>query len=444
MLRLLRVLTFGFLLFVPFLCFSEQRAAVLALTLDGAIHPVTVDLLDKALAEAAQGDCRLVLIRLNTPGGFADATRASMERILRSRVPVAVWIGPTGARAASAGFFLLQASDIAAMAPGTNTGAAHPVMLVGKPDETLMKKIESDSAASLRSVMARRGRNTTMGEQAVLESRSFTDKEAMANGLIELIAADQSDLLRQLQGQEIKRFDGTTYMLDLGDGSVIEYQPNLSQRVQSATSDPNIAIAVLLLGALLLYIEFSAPGMVLPGVAGSILFIVGLSALSVLPVTQTGILLLLLAVALFVLELKLTSHGVLGAGAILSMILGAVYLIDSPIPELRVHLTTALALALPFAVTLAFLVGLVLRARRSRIQMGADTYVGQSAQVITACAPTGHVLFHGEIWSASASVPLEPGSQARVVAVRGLHLEIEPLGLEIAHTKAAVAGGSSL
>jgi membrane-bound serine protease (ClpP class) len=441
MLRLLRVLACGFLLFVPFLCLSEPRPAVLALSLNGVIHPVTVDLLDKALAQAARENCRLVLIRIDTPGGFAESTRASTEKIIASRVPVAMWVGPTGARAASAGFFLLQASDIAAMAPGTNTGAAHPVMLVGQPDQTMMKKIESDSAASLRSVMTHRNRNITIGELAVTESRSFTDKEAMANGLIDLIASDRSDLLQRLHGQEIKRFDGKTAMLDLRGAKVVEYQLSLSQRVQSATSDPNIAIALLFLGVLLLYIEFSTPGLVLPGVSGSILLLVGLSALSVLPVSATGVLLLLLAVALLVMEMKITSHGVLGTGAVVSMILGTVLLINSPIPELRIHLTTALLIALPFVAIMTFLVGLVIRAKRAPVETGTSRYVGQCALALTACDPTGQVRLRGEIWNATASGPVAAGEEARVTGIHRLELEVEPMRAGAIQSKSAVAGG---
>lgn len=425
---LLPALAFGLLLVAPCARLQGQRPAVLSVTIDGVIHPVTADILASAIAQAQTQHYQLIIIRLNTPGGFLDATRTITETLLASPVPVATWVGPAGARAASAGFFVLEASDIAVMAPGTRTGAAHPVMLVGTPDPVLLKKIENDTAASLRSVVARRGRNPEMAEKAVLESRSFTDSEAQSFALIDFVATDWNDLLQRLNGRELKRFDGTTLTLRLPHAGTVVYEPTLSQCAQLLTADPNLALGLLLLGGLLLYIEFSSPGLILPGVAGAILVLLGLSALSVLPVTWSGILLVGLAMVLFVLEVKITSHGVLAGGGLIAMVLGATLLVDSPVPELRIHLSTALSLAVPFAMIFLTLITLVIRVRRTRVQAGAESFVGQHAEALTALSPAGQVLFHGEVWNARATDGVEAGTPVRVISRQGLELEVEPAG----------------
>lgn len=423
MLRLLRFFAAGVLAAQS----GTQHSTVLQVNLEGVIHPVTVDILDQAIRQAGRDGHAALLLRLNTPGGFLEATRAATEKLLSSPVPVIVWVGPSGARAASAGFFLLQAADVAAMAPGTNTGAAHPVMLAGAADPALMKKVENDAAASLRSVVERRGRNAAAAEKAVLESRSFTDREALAQSLIDVVAGDPADLFRQLGGREIRRFDGRTTRLHLPHARVVHYEPTISQRVQLALSDPNLALGAVLLGALLLYVEISTPGVILPGVAGAILLLLGLSALSVLPVTWTGAGLLALALVLFALEIKIVSHGVLGAGGLIAMALGATLLIDSPLPEMRIQPVAAIGMTLPFALILLFLVTLVVQARNRRVQTGVETFAGQVAQSLTEIAPEGKVLFHGEIWDAEASVPIGRDAPVRVVSVHGLKLQVEPV-----------------
>jgi membrane-bound serine protease (ClpP class) len=403
-----------------------EAACVVAVRVDGVVHPVTVEMLGRAIQQAEQQGCALVLMELNTPGGFLEATREATEKMLASGVPVAAYVTPSGGRAASAGFFLLEAADVAAMAPGTHTGAAHPVLLAGTPDETMKRKIENDAAASLRTLVDRRGRNSALAEKAVLESKSFTDQEAMKDHLVDLVAADERDLLAQLSRREIKRFDGRTVSLNLEGATILRYEPTVRLRIQAALADPNIALALTLLGALGIYVEFTSPGVILPGVAGAIALVLGLSALSVLPLNWTGVTLLLLAMALFVLELKFASHGILGTGATVSLILGALLLIDSPIPEMRIQIATALAIALPFAAIVMFLVTIVVKARVRKPDTGKESIIGAEAVALTALSPDGQVLYHGEIWQARASQPVVAGGHVRITEIKGLELFVEP------------------
>jgi membrane-bound serine protease (ClpP class) len=405
-----------------------ESPCVVAVDVDGVVHPVTVEILADASRQAANSGCALLLMRIDTPGGFLEATREATETILKSKPPVAAYVTPSGGRAASAGFFLLETADVAAMAPGTRTGAAHPVMLAGTPDDTLMKKVANDAAASLRAVVERRGRNVKTAESAVIDSKSFTDQEALKEGLIEFIARDEADLLRQISARPVRRFDGTQTQLNLAGARVIEYAPTLRQRVQKSLADPNLALAMLLLGALGVYIEFTTPGLIVPGVAGAILLLLGLASLAVLPLNWSGVALLLLAAALFILELKIASHGVLGVGATIALVLGAVLLIDSPVPETRIRLSTAITLAVPFAAIVIFLLSLIVKARLAPPQTGREAFPGGTATALTDLAPGGQVVFRGEVWQARSTRGVPAGSQVRVTGMDGLELKVEPGG----------------
>ena len=400
---------------------------VLAVDLDGVIHPVTVEILSRAIQQAKQEDAALILVRLNTPGGLMDAMRESIEKIVASPVPVATFVAPSGARAASAGFFILEAGDVAAMAPGTNTGAAHPVLFGGQMDAIMKQKVENDAAAALRSIVAKRGRNSTLAEQAVRESKSFTDKEALDNHLIELVARDDQDLLEKLDGREITRLDGTKQVLHTRGATIEVYEKNLRQKIVSAISDPNIALVLLVLGALGIYVEFTSPGLIVPGILGAISALLGLSALSVLPINWLGAALLLLAFTLFILEAKFAAHGILGAGGALSMVLGAVMLINSPLPEMRIHLSTAIALALPFSLITMALLSLVVRARRNKVVTGTEGMLGEIGTTLTPLAPEGKVFIRGEYWNAVAAARVAAGQSVRVTAIDKLKLMVEAL-----------------
>lgn len=405
---------------------AGAQSKVVAVSVDNIVHPITVEIVGHAIDEAEQQKANLVLIRLNTPGGLLEATREVVEKIVASPIPVATYVTPSGGRAASAGFFILEAGDVAAMASGTRTGAASPVLLGQKMDPVMRRKAESDASAALRSIVQKRGRNSELAEKAVIEAKAFTETEALENNLIDLIAANETDLLAKLNGREIVRFDGKKQTLALSGPAVIEYEPSIRERMVSAISDPNIAFIILILGALGLYIEFSSPGLIVPGVAGGILLLLGLSALSVLPINWIGVALLVLSIVLFVLEAHFASGGVLGIGGAVSMVLGALLLVQGP-PELRIRFGTAFGVAFPFALITVFLVTLVIRARRSKVETGDAGMIGEVGRAHTALNPEGRVFVHGEFWEATASTPVEAGSRVRVKQVEGLRLVVEPV-----------------
>jgi membrane-bound serine protease (ClpP class) len=406
---------------------AESAPKVIAVDVDGVVHPITVEIVNNALARAKTENASIVLLRLNTPGGLMDAMRQVIEKMVSSPVPVVTYVAPSGGRAASAGFFLLEAGDVAAMAAGTNTGAAHPVALGSNMDEVMKEKVENDAAAYLRSICAKRGRNFALAETAVRQSKSFTEIEALDQHLIDLVADNEQQLLASLDGRVVKRFNGSEQTLHTAGATVEVYQLTLRQRIISAVADPNLAFILLILGALAIYVEFSSPGMIAPGVVGSILVLLGLSALSVLPINWLGAALIMAAFAMFVLEAKITSHGVLGVGGAVALVLGAVMLIDSPSPELRIRWSTAIAVALPFSAITVLLLTLVMRARRNKVETGAEAMIGEEGSAVTALAPEGRVFVHGEYWNAVSSHPAPAGARVRVVAMEKLKLSVEPL-----------------
>ena len=397
--------------------FALQLAAVagpkvIAVNLDGVIHPITAEIVNRAIQQAGRDNAAALLLRLNTPGGLLDATRQLDQALLKSPVPVITFVTPSGGRAASAGFFILEAGDVAAMAPGTNTGAASPVLLNQEMDKVMRAKVENDSAAMLRTMMANRGRNVTVAETTVREAKSFTEREALDNHLID-------------QGREITRFDGKKVRLELAGAEVVEYEETFRERVISAIADPNLGFILLIAGALGLYVEFSSPGLVFPGVMGAISLLLGLSSLSVLPINWVGVALLVLSLAFFVAEAKFATHGVLGIGGTVAMIFGAVLLVDAP-PALRIHWATAIAVAVPFALITMFLVTLVLRARRNKVVTGQQGMIAEIGEARTALDPRGKVFVHGEYWDAESAVPVDAGTRVRVTDVDGLVLKVEP------------------
>lgn len=403
---------------------ASAASTVLAVNIDGMVHPITIESISRALRQAEEQHASALLVRLNTPGGLLDATRQITEKLVASPIPVITYVTPGGGRAASAGFFLLQAGDVAAMAPGTNTGAATPVWMGGQMDPVMKRKVENDAAASLRSITTRRGRNSDLAEKTVLEARSFTDKEALENRLIDVTAGTQEELLAKLNGREITRFDGRKQTLHLDAPRIVEYHGTAREAIFSAIADPNIAYVLLIVGGLLVYLEFTHPGLIAPGVAGAILVLLGLSALSVLPISGLGVALLVLAIVLFVLEAKFASHGILGTGGVIAMVLGALMLVDGP-PEMRIQLTTALAVALPFGIITIFLLSLVLKARRAKAVTGVAGMIGETGMTRTPLDPAGKVFVHGEYWDAVSAVPIEADTPVRVVAVNGLVVQVE-------------------
>ena len=399
---------------------------VIAVDVNGMVHPITAEIVEGALAQARNEKASLVLVRLNTPGGLMDAMRETIEKMVASPVPVVTFVAPSGGRAASAGFFLLEAGDVAAMAPGTATGAAHPVLMGANMDAVMKQKVENDAAAYLRSICEKRGRNSALAETAVRESKSFTEREALDQKLVDLTAPGDRQLLAALDGRTVTRLDGTVTTLHTTGAEIVEYRRTLRQRIISAIADPNIALVLLVIGALGIYVEFSSPGVIAPGVFGGILVLLGLSAISVLPINWLGAALLVLAFTLFVLEVKFTSHGVLGAGGALAMVLGSVMLVESPVPELRIHWSTALAVTLPFSAITVFLLTIAVRARRNKVETGVEGMIGQIGEALTHLAPEGKVFVRGEYWNAVALRPVAAGARVKVTAIDRLTLTVEP------------------
>lgn len=405
---------------------ARAQQKVITVPIDGVIHPITAEIVKDAIAQGQSEHAEILLLLLNTPGGLLDATREIVQELAASPVPVITFVTPSGGRAASAGFFLLQAGDIAAMSPGTNAGAASPVLLTGQMDDVMRKKVENDAAALLRSLTSRRGRNSALAEQTVREAKAFTEKEALDDKLIEIVAADEQQLFQQLNGRQLTRWDGTQRVLHLNAVSVVPVRESARERLMASIADPNIGFILLVLGALGVYVEFSSPGLIFPGILGAILVLLGFSSLSILPINWVGVALLALAVALFILEAKFTSHGILGVGGTVCMVLGALLLVNGP-PEVRIHLLTALAVAIPFAVITMFLVAIVVRARRNKVLTGSSGMIGEIGVSRTALEPEGQILVHGEYWDAVASTNVPAGAQVRVKAVSGLKLTVEPV-----------------
>jgi membrane-bound serine protease (ClpP class) len=401
---------------------------IIAVDIDGMVHPITGEIISRAIDQAQREQASAILIRLNTPGGLLDATREIDQKIVASPVPIITYVTPSGSRAASAGFFILQAGDIAAMAPGTNTGAASPVLLGKEMDPVMRAKVENDSAAFLRSIVTKRGRNAELAEKTVREAKSYTDKEALDSKLIDIVSPNQAALLDSLNGREVTRFDGHQQKLNTAGAQVADYRKTVREWIISSIADPNIGFILLILGALGLYVEFSSPGTIFPGVAGAILALLGLSALSVLPINWVGAALLILALALFVLEAKFTSHGILGVGGTVAMILGAMLLIEAP-PEFRIHFATAASVAIPFAIITMFLVSIVVRARRNKVITGEQGMIDSVGEARTSLEPEGKVFVNGEYWDAIADQPVPAGARVRVVEVEGMVLKVKPCSI---------------
>jgi len=416
------------ILIVP-LCLQSQpetKPVILQIDLDVVVHPVSADYVRSGITHAKDIGARAVIIRINTPGGLLESMRDIVGAILDSDVPVITWVGPNGSRAASAGFFILLAGDVAAMAPGTNTGAAHPVSVSGSKIEDVMeKKVVSDITAYMRSYVSKRGRNSAVAELGVVESRSFSAQEAVDQKLVDGLANDVPDLIRKFNGQQIRRFNGSTVRLDLDGASPETYAMSARQSLLSRALDPNLALILGLIGVLGLYFEVTHPGMILPGVAGAICLILSLFAFNLLPVNWAGAALIVLAIVLFALEATITSHGILGLGGIVSMIAGASMLVEGPIPELRIHTATTIAVTLPLAAIMIFLLRLAIASRKMKTITGEEGMIGEAGVAKSDIHINGKVFVHGEFWNASSATPIPAGSPVRVVKVQGLKVEVE-------------------
>ncbi|MBV8282816.1 MAG: nodulation protein NfeD [Candidatus Eremiobacteraeota bacterium] len=412
---------------------ADSRPQIVVLRLDDTIQPISEEYLTRGLTLAETNRSAAILIVLNTPGGLLDTTRSMVGKILASTVPVIVYVAPSGSRAGSAGFFLMESADIAAMAPGTNAGAAHPVVEGAKLDDIMKQKLENDTTAFLRSYVARRGRDTNAAQDAVLNSKSYTANEAEQLHLIDLVAPNEHELLDAVDGRSIKRFDGTTVTLHTRNASLFEVDPTLREKLLDRLMDPNLAVLILVLGGLLIYLEFNTPGTIIPGALGTLLLLTALFALNMLPVRYTAVMLLIAAFALLVLEAKFPSHGVLASAGILALVFGTLTLVEGPIPEMRVHISTAIACGVAFGLITVFLVRIAIRARRNKVITGPQALVGNIAIAQQPLTPRGQVLIHGELWQAESAHPAAPGDPVRVRSIDGLTLLVDRIP-EKAHT----------
>ena len=401
---------------LPLAAFST----ILKITIDAPIHPVTSEYIRNAIDKAETDNVRMVIMVLNTPGGLDSSMREIIERILSSEVPIVAYVSPNGARAASAGFFISIACDLFVMAPGTNTGAAHPVgvSITGQQmDETMADKVTNDAVSYIKSIAEKRGRNSKMAEDAVRESSSYTETECLEGKLIDLIAQDVADIIDSFDGKTITRFNGEEHLLELRGEQVIELPMSARQKFLLTISNPNLAYLLLMLGLLGLYFEFSNPGAILPGVLGGISLLLAIFSFQILPINYVGLILILLAIGLFILEIKVQSYGILSVGGIIAMVIGSIMLIDAPIPELRPSLKFIIPVAVGLSLIFLFLIFLAVRALANKVHTGKEGMVGEIGVAQSDLTPKGKVFVHGELWNAEADQEISEGEDVRVVEV---------------------------
>ncbi len=415
---------------------ADANSTIVELQIDGEIEPILAEYIVHGINQANAEHASLILITMNTPGGLDTSMREIISAILRSPAPVVTYVYPSGSRAASAGFFILLSADVDVMSPGTETGAASPLIEIGgspvQIDETLRKKIVNDATAYLRSYTVKRGRNADLAETAVTEAKAFSDKEALDGKLVDIVTGSKDDLLAQLNGRTITRLDGTKMVLALQRPVIVARDMTGREKFLQRIVQPDAFFILLVIGVLGLYVEFTHPGVFAPGVIGGIALLLALFAMHLLPINFAGLLLIALAFALFVLEAKFPTHGVLGAGGVVAMILGALFLIRSPLTGMGVSLWTAVAVVIPFAIIVIILMRLVLRSRHWKVSTGKEEMVGEVGEVREALGSAdgaGAVFVHGELWRAATpsgqSIPV--GARVRVKKVKGLTLEVEPL-----------------
>jgi membrane-bound serine protease (ClpP class) len=412
----------------------KAPAKVVQFRIDGEIEPVLAEFVEDSFKRAERDGDDLILMTMNTPGGLDSSMRAIIHAILTSKIPVAVYVSPTGSRAASAGFFILLSADVAAMSPGTEAGAASPVFLFGgqtvQVDETMHKKVVNDATAYLRSFVSARGRNTDLAATAVTDAKAFSAQEALDGKLIDLIVSSPEELLSKLNGRTVTRLDGSKLQLSLVKPTVYTFEMSAREKFLSRIVQPDVFFILLIIGVLGLYTEFTHPGLFAPGVIGGISMVLALFAMHMLPVNFAGFLLIVLALGLFVLEAKFPTHGVLGIGGVVAMVLGALLLVRSPLTGRGVSLSTALVVVIPFAVIVIILARLVLKSRSWKVSTGKEELVGVTGEVRESLGESGNsgmVFVHGELWRAKAAngQPIPRGARVRVVKVTGLTLEVE-------------------
>jgi membrane-bound serine protease (ClpP class) len=413
---------------------AASSPLVVKLTIHDTIQPITAEYLKRGLDDAASRHAEAVLISMGTPGGLLDSTREMVAGIEASPVPVIIFVEPSGSRAGSAGFFLLEAADVAAMAPGTNAGAAHPILEGTTMDAVQKQKSENDAAAFLRSYVTVRGRDAVSAEDAVRNSKSYSEAEALKLHLIDLVAADDNALLAALNGRTIKRFNGASQTLNFTHADIAPLPPSTRERLLTRLTSPDLDVLLLMCGGLLIYLEFNVPGTIVPGALGTLMVLLAIFGLNLLPVQHTAILLLFAALALMVLEAKFSSHGVLGTVGILCLVFGLATLVNGPSPEMRVHFGVAAGTGVGFGAITFGLAWIAFKARQAKRLTGTQAMVGSVAIAMTPLTaagqlPVGQVEVRGEIWKATlpaGAPPVPAGTQLTVRSVDGLTLTVAP------------------
>lgn len=411
---------------------DQTRSTVHVVRVNGPINPLVAEYLIDGIESAQDGNAALV-IELDTPGGLMESTRLITKAILASEVPVIMYVSPQGARSASAGVFITYASHIAAMAPSTNIGAAHPVGIGGGSADTsgtMMEKVTNDAVAQIKAVAEKRGRNVEWAEQAVRKSVSITEHEALKLHVIDLIAPTLDSLLIAVNGREVEVINGKLKLATAG-ATVIRHEMNWRHKLLDKISDPNIAYIFMLLGIYGLFFELSNPGAILPGVLGGIFLILAFYSLQTLPVNWAGMALILFALILFILEVKVTSYGILTMGGIVAMFLGSIMLFSKPMtafdPVVKVSLRIIVIATAATAAFFVFALGMALKAHRRQVTTGKEGMVGEVGTAFSNLNPSGQVQVHGEIWQASSEVPIRKGERVRVVAVQGMEIMVEQI-----------------
>jgi len=404
---------------------SGAGSTVVVATYEGVINPVTAEYLHDALAFAETSRAQMLVVKLDTPGGLVTSMQTIVKTIVNAPLPVAVYVSPSGGRAASAGVFITLAGHVAAMAPGTNIGAAHPVAMGGEMDNTMKEKAENDLAASIKSLADQRGRNVKWAEEAVRKSVSVTEKEALSLKVIDLVAEDVPALLAQVDGRKVQ-LPGGSVTLQTKGAEVREFPMGWRLEALKALSDPNIAVLLMTIGTIGILAELYNPGAILPGIVGAISLILAFYSLQSLPINYAGLLLLLLGIALFILEIKVTSYGLLTLGGIAAMTLGGLLLVKSDAPFMQVSLSFLLPTVITAGAIMFGMAWLALKARRRTPVTGKESMIGEIAMAKTDVAPHGQVFLHGELWEAISEQPIRRGEEAEVTSVEGLTLKVAP------------------
>ena len=410
-------------------CFAAE-STVVHLFLDGPIHAVTSEYVTRGIDHAQEINAELVILQVQTPGGIVDSMRTIISKMVNSKVPVVVYVAPGGARATSAGFFITIASDLAVMAPGTHLGSAHPVTMGdGGADtentKTMMKKATEDSVAYIKTLAEKRGRNIEQAEKAVRDSISFTETEALKSKLIDFIAKNKEELLQKANGLTIKRFDGSEKKLNLNKPKVIPYEMTRRQKFLSFLADPNITVLLFSIGMIGILMELYHPGAILPGVVGVLSLSLCFLSAQILPINYIGAMLIAFSIVLFLLEIKITSYGLLTIGGVVSFVLGATMLFDAPIPEMRISYKVIATSVFLITATMAFLLFMVVTLHRRKPVTGVQGLLQETGIAKTDIRGSGKVFVHGELWNATANEPISKGEKVKIVSVDGLNLRVE-------------------